>query len=115
MGDGASVYGNWGFRDTYGRSDFLDIICDPDHEDEILIPLSDAIENLSSDQKIDYLNFEHINDRGFIKRKLLPYLEALENTESIIRESDVCPSINLKGSFDDYLMELSSSSRRKTP
>lgn len=113
MGDGASIYGSWGYRDTYGRSDFLDILCDVDAEDEVVKPLFEAIQQLVNDNRIDHLNFEHINDRSFVKRKLYPLLDTNKELTSTIRETDVCPTIHLNNDFDAYLMELSSSSRRK--
>lgn len=112
MGDGTSHNESLGFRDTYGRSDFLDIICEPEFEDMATQLLFSLLNDQIYTNSYDYLECLHINDRSFIKRKLIPIFKN-NGIQFLLNESDVCPSIAFENTFDDYLYEISSNTRRR--
>ncbi|HET8864927.1 MAG TPA: GNAT family N-acetyltransferase [Gracilimonas sp.] len=112
MGDGTSHNETLGFRDNYGRSDFLDIICDPEFEDVTAQLLFSVFNDQTYTNSYDYLECIHINDRSFVKRKLIPMFRK-NKTSFFLNESDICPSIPFKNTFDDYLYEVSSNTRRR--
>ncbi len=113
MGDGTSSNESFGFQDDYGRSDFLDIICDPDYEKQVAKTLYSMLTGPDYADHFDLLECVHINDRSFIKRELMPLFDE-HNTEYSLEQTDICPSVEFADTFEeDYLYEVSSNTRRR--
>jgi len=112
MGCGTSKTESFGFYDDYGRSDFLDIICHPDYQDEAAQSIFELMNDEKFIQNVDVLRCSQVSDKSFIINHLLPLFKK-EGKEYKVIQSDVCPYIKLPKSFDEFLKSCSSNTRRR--
>lgn len=110
MGCGTDQNEFFGFINDYGYSDFLDVIAHPLYR----ITVAEIFAKILKDNpmKADIVCFQHVNDRSFIKQKLLPCLDA-KNIHYYMEKSDECPYLTLPGTLEEYIEQTGPSSRRR--
>jgi CelD/BcsL family acetyltransferase involved in cellulose biosynthesis len=112
IGSGGSKRVGIGFKDDYGISDFLDVLVDPNHREQVAQKLMHLIE--SSYMGVDRLYFDQARDDSFVMTQLYPLLkDSLLKTH--LEHTDTCPYIDLTGidSLKAYIKEQKSNARRR--
>jgi len=110
MGQGVGKNESLGFRDTYGYSDFLDIVVDPEYRQVVARELAGFFTDKL--YEIDRIELNHLSDASFIMSDLLPILDA-DKFDLTQEESDKCAFLGSPNSIDEYFGELSSNTRRR--
>ncbi|MDX1587097.1 MAG: GNAT family N-acetyltransferase, partial [Balneolaceae bacterium] len=112
MGSGVGEQELLGFHDEYGRSDFLDILAEPEQEEEVARCLVAFLQQ--DNLNFDLIALQHLRDEGFTKRVLLPQLEE-QHIDYEIENTDICPYVTLSefDTLEEYIGELSSNTRRR--
>jgi len=112
IGSGGTPNEQYGYKDDYGISDFLDIIVDREYTAAVTNRLSELItpEFLGA----DVITFHQLRDDSYIKNHLYPKLQERGVTMSM-EHTDTCPIIPLKH-FDNlkaYIKDQKSNARRR--
>ncbi len=112
LGSGGSPNERFGFSDDYGISDFLDLIVDPEYNEEVaelFVSMLDSTE-LSS----YHITFHQVRDDSFIKRYLYPRLEKWKGRVTL-EHTDTCPYVDLTGvdSLQAFIKQSKSNARRR--
>lgn len=112
IGSGGNRNEQFGFSDSYGISDFLDFIVDPDFEEPIADLFISMLNN--SDLSNHRIIFHQIRDDSFIKKQIYPLL--LKNKWSVeMEKSDVCPYIDIAQTDNliSFVEQCKSNARRR--
>lgn len=110
LGSGISVKGSRHLPESYGPSDYLDIIALPGFEREMCDLIVSHIQSVRP--SIDMVDLSPISDRGLTFNYLIPRLNE-QGIQCMTTREDVCPFLQTPVSLDRYLASKSAHVRRR--
>jgi hypothetical protein len=115
IGSGGNRNEQFGYKDDYGISDFLDILVDKNYQEVISDLLCDQIAYVAAKDRIDFINLLSLREDSFVMRFLYPKLKGRSGVEINARKSDVCPFVDLteNPSLKEFVKSVKSNARRR--
>lgn len=114
IGSGGNRNEQFGYKDDYGISDFLDILVDKEYRKSVTLLLCDKIHDLAEELNIDILNLHTIRDDSFVKKYLYPGLKDA-GFGIKLKQTDTCLFVDLKNqpSLKEFIKSVKSNARRR--